>query len=124
VLRGDDDGQFNLAQRQREPVTAARGKRHRGCLSGAGRLTASVPHCFLGFLIGAVNALYDFETHIRGGSCVSRNRAYNPVNTRREGMLLHEELGLPPLNLKSLPTPRAVKKTSKRTRPAAIRKAS
>ena len=39
-------------------------------------------------------------------------------------MLLHEELGLPPLNLKSLPTPRAVKKTSKRTRPAAIRKAS
>ena len=34
-------------------------------------------------------------------------------------MLLHEELGLPPLNLKSPPTPRAAKKTSKRSRPAA-----
>ena len=39
-------------------------------------------------------------------------------------MLLHEELGLPPLNLKSPPPPRAAKKTSKRVRPAAIKKAS
>jgi hypothetical protein len=39
----------------------------------------------LGFLIGAVIALYDFAFHIRGAGCVSRNRAYNPVNTRRRG---------------------------------------
>ena len=39
-------------------------------------------------------------------------------------MLLHEELGLPPLSLKSPPTPRATKKTSKTNRPAAIRRAS
>jgi hypothetical protein len=36
---------------------------------------------------------------------------------------LHEELGLPPLNLKSPPTPGAAKKASKKSRPA-TRKAS
>jgi hypothetical protein len=38
---------------------------------------------FAGFFIGAVIALYDFAMHIRGADCVSRNRAYKMLNTRR-----------------------------------------
>ena len=42
---------------------------------------------------GVLTAMYDFAFHIRGADCVSRNRAYNLVDTRDEGGSAESEIG-------------------------------
>jgi hypothetical protein len=52
------------------------------------RLTASIPHYLLCFLIGAVTAMYDFEMHIRGADWISRNRPTMQLTQKRESFSL------------------------------------